>query len=83
MQGGIESPQHYKFYDIIHIKADLNYGLTGGTAQWTGEGVWTATASPSPLCIKFYDPDNNKPTCCCDLADRTLAQVHQRLFSVV
>ena len=54
--------------------ADLNYGLNGGTATWTGEGTWTGTSS-SPVCIKFYDPDNNKPTCCCDLADTTLEQV--------
>jgi len=53
--------------------ADLNYGLNGGTATWTGEGTWTGTSS-SPVCIKFYDPDNNKPTCCCDLADTTLEQ---------
>jgi len=52
--------------------ADLNYGLTGGSATWTGKGEWTATAS-NPVCIKFYDPANNKPTCCCQLSRRTLA----------
>ena len=55
------------------IQADLNYGLTGGSATWTGKGEWTAAAS-QPVCIKFYDPDNNKPTCCCELKQRTLGQ---------
>jgi len=50
---------------------DMNYGLVGGSATWTGPGQWTGAAS-SPICIKFFDPDNNKPTCCCDLAIKTL-----------
>jgi len=53
--------------------ADLNYDLLGGTATWTGEGTWTGN-SISPICIKFYDPQNNKPTCCCNLVKRTLTQ---------
>jgi len=51
--------------------ADLNYGLTGGSATWTGPGEWTADAF-KPVCINFFDPDNNKPTCCCELKKRTL-----------
>jgi len=51
--------------------ADMNYKLEGGTATWTGPGEWTGAAS-SPICIKFFDPLNNKPTCCCDLAQRNL-----------
>merc|ERR1712136_668239 len=50
---------------------DMNYGLVGGSATWTGPGEWTGAAS-SPICIKFFDPENNKPTCCCDLAIKTL-----------
>jgi len=53
--------------------ADLKYGLTGGSATWTGPGEWTAAES-EPVCIKFYDPDNNKPTCCCKLSQRTLSK---------
>merc|ERR1712198_318826 len=50
---------------------DMNYGLVGGSATWTGPGEWTGAAS-SPICIKFFDPEHNKPTCCCDLAIKTL-----------
>jgi len=53
--------------------ADLNYGLTGGTATWTGKGTWTG-ADSNTICIDFYDPDNNKPTCCCGLFKSTLEQ---------
>jgi len=53
--------------------ADLNYGLTGGSATWVGKGIWTGAASET-ICINFYDPDNNKPTCCCNLAMSTLEQ---------
>eukprot|EP00091_Calanus_sinicus_P024791 TRINITY_DN9091_c0_g1_i3.p2 TRINITY_DN9091_c0_g1~~TRINITY_DN9091_c0_g1_i3.p2 ORF type:complete len:141 (-),score=35.01 TRINITY_DN9091_c0_g1_i3:41-463(-) len=52
--------------------ADLNLGLTSGSATWTGPGSWTAV-NGSPICINFYDPDNIKPTCCCDLQKKTLA----------
>merc|ERR1712013_764215 len=53
--------------------ADLNYGLTGGTATWTGTGqsIWTG-ADSNAVCIDFYDPNNSKPTCCCNLAKPTL-----------
>jgi len=53
--------------------ADLNYGLTGGTATWTGTGqsIWTG-ADSNAICIDFYDPNNSKPTCCCSLAKPTL-----------
>ena len=58
---------------ILKSQADLNYGLTGGTATWTGIGqsIWTG-ADSNPICIDFYDPDNTKPTCCCNLATPTL-----------
>ena len=53
--------------------ADLNYGLLGGSATWTGAGSWTAVFS-APICIKFYETVvSPKPTCCCDLQQRTLA----------
>lgn len=51
--------------------ADLNLRLTGGTATWTGSGTWTA-ASEIPICINFYG--DFKPTCCCELEDRSLVQ---------
>jgi hypothetical protein len=53
--------------------ADLNYGLTGGTATWlgTGQSIWTA-ADSNAICIDFYDPNNSKPTCCCSLATPSL-----------
>merc|ERR1719510_1980188 len=41
---------------------DLNLGLSGGTATWTGQGTWTPV-SQDPICINFYG--DNKPTCCC------------------
>jgi len=53
--------------------ADLNFGLNGGSATWTGPGTWTAN-SPDSVCIKFYDPVGNKPTCCCELSTPTLSQ---------
>ena len=52
--------------------ADMNYGLEGGTATWTGKGIWTAAASEA-VCIDFYDPFNDKPTCCCSLQTPRLA----------
>jgi len=52
--------------------ADLNTGLTSGSATWTGPGSWTA-GNGEPICINFYDPKNDKPTCCCDLQKKTLA----------
>jgi len=51
--------------------ADTNYGLEGGSATWTGKGTWTAADSEA-ICIKFYDPFNDKPTCCCSLQKPTL-----------
>lgn len=51
--------------------ADLNYGLTGGSATWTGKGTWTGSASET-ICIDFYGDD--KPSCCCNLMQSTLAQ---------
>jgi len=53
--------------------ADLNYGLNGGTAEWTGAGTWTGSVSDT-VCIMFFDPDNRLPTCCCSLQQRSLAQ---------
>eukprot|EP00090_Calanus_glacialis_P026959 TRINITY_DN4239_c0_g1_i1.p1 TRINITY_DN4239_c0_g1~~TRINITY_DN4239_c0_g1_i1.p1 ORF type:complete len:707 (-),score=115.83 TRINITY_DN4239_c0_g1_i1:41-1879(-) len=51
---------------------DLNVGLTAGTATWTGEGTWTPQAD-KPICINFYDPEDNKPTCCCNLSQQSLS----------
>jgi len=51
---------------------DLKVGLTGGTAAWTGAGSWTPRVE-RPVCVNFYDPENNKPTCCCNLPVPTLA----------
>jgi len=51
--------------------ADLNLRLTGGTATWTGSGTWTG-AHEIPICINFFG--DYKPTCCCELEDRSLAQ---------
>jgi len=51
---------------------DLNVGLTAGTATWTGDGTWTPRAD-KPICINFYDPEDNKPTCCCDLPQQSLS----------
>ena len=55
--------------------ADLNYGLTGGTATWTGQGTWTATPQ-DPLCMHFFpDPvSGDVISCCCQLDKTTLAQ---------
>jgi len=51
---------------------DLNLGLTGGSATWTGSGSWTA--AKEAVCINFFDVLTRvKPTCCCDLANPTLA----------
>eukprot|EP00092_Neocalanus_flemingeri_P014933 GFUD01016128.1.p1 GENE.GFUD01016128.1~~GFUD01016128.1.p1 ORF type:complete len:296 (-),score=72.25 GFUD01016128.1:158-931(-) len=49
--------------------ADLNYGLTGGSATWTGLGEWTAVDSQA-VCINFYD---TTVTCCCELKQKTLS----------
>jgi hypothetical protein len=57
---------------IFLVKADLNLFLNGGSATWTGSGVWTGSTS-QPICINFYDPDKVKPTCCCHLATLSLA----------
>merc|ERR1712119_45297 len=54
--------------------ADLNYGLTGGSATWTGKGTWTGS-STDPVCIQFFpDPSGDIVSCCCDLQTRSLAQ---------
>jgi len=50
---------------------DLNIGLTAATVTWTGEGSWTPETD-NPICINFYDPANNNPTCCCDLPQQSL-----------
>jgi len=49
---------------------DLNVGVTGGTASWTGPGTWHPTAQQS-ICVDFYG--NNKPTCCCTLPQQSLS----------
>jgi len=51
---------------------DLNVGVTGATATWTGEGTWTPQAD-KPICVNFYDPEDNKPTCCCDMSKKSLS----------
>lgn len=51
---------------------DLKVGLTGGTASWTGAGTW-APRVDKPICVNFYDPQDNKPTCCCNLPVHTLS----------
>jgi len=51
---------------------DLNVGLDSATASWTGAGTWTPQ-SDKPICINFFDPDNNKPTCCCNLPQSSLS----------
>jgi len=51
---------------------DLKVGLTGGSASWTGPGTWTPRAD-KPICVNFYDPNSDKPTCCCDLPVSTLS----------
>merc|ERR1719317_1660756 len=52
---------------------DLNVGVTGATATWTGEGTWTPQAD-KPICVNFYDPEDNKPTCCCDMSKKSLGR---------
>jgi len=51
---------------------DLGVALTNGTAEWTGEGQWTPTTE-RPICINFYDPNYDKPTCCCSLSRSSLS----------
>jgi len=51
---------------------DLNIGVTGGTATWTGAGTWTPNTERT-ICVDFYDPGNNKPTCCCTLPQSSLS----------
>ena len=54
--------------------ADLNYGLTEGSATWTGQGTWTGS-SKDPVCIQFFpDPSGDIVGCCCDLDTPSLAQ---------
>ena len=54
--------------------ADLNYGLTGGSATWTGKGTWTGS-SEDPVCIQFFpDPSGTIVNCCCNLDTPSLAQ---------
>ena len=54
--------------------ADLNYGLTGGTAKWTGQGTWTGT-SDQPVCIMFFPSSSGDVvSCCCQLQQPTLSQ---------
>ena len=45
--------------------------LEGGTATWTGAGTWTGDAEKT-ICVDFFDPQHNKPTCCCQLAQPSL-----------
>ena len=55
--------------------ADLNYGLSGGSATWTGQGTWTGS-STDPICIQFFpDPvTGDIVTCCANLETPSLAQ---------
>jgi len=46
---------------------DLNVSLEGGSASWTGAGTWTGAAEKT-ICVDFFDPQHNKPTCCCELS---------------
>ena len=46
--------------------------LTNGTAQWTGAGRWTPSTE-RPVCVNFYDPNHDKPTCCCSLSVSSLS----------
>jgi len=50
--------------------ADLNVGLTGGTATWTGQGTWTGQNGDVTVCVDFYG--DSKPTFCCGLQDQSL-----------
>jgi len=51
---------------------DLDIGLTAATAAWTGAGSWTPMGDKH-ICVNFYDPNNNKPTCCCNLIQASLS----------
>jgi len=55
---------------------DLNIGLEGGSAMWTGEGSWTPGEIPhtdgGQICVYFHDPEDNKPICCCKVGDSPL-----------
>merc|ERR1712002_305051 len=51
---------------------DLDIGLTAATAAWTGAGSWTPKGHKH-ICVNFYDPNNNKPTCCCNLIQASLS----------
>merc|ERR1711892_455488 len=53
--------------------ADLNIGLTSGQVTWTGQGTWTPQAE-DPICVNFFNPNNNKPTCCCTPTQPALEQ---------
>jgi len=48
--------------------ADLNKGLSGGSATWTGSGTWTAIDA-NPVCVNFY---MSETTWCCTLAKSSL-----------
>jgi len=51
--------------------ADLNEEVSGGTATWTGDGVWTGAAT-DPICVKFSSEGGDNVTCCCKLESGTL-----------
>jgi len=51
---------------------DINVSLNNGTAMWTGEGSWTPK-SVDPICIHFYDPQHDKPTCCCNIEQSSIS----------
>jgi len=51
--------------------ADLNEEVSGGSATWTGDGVWTGAES-DPICVKFSSEGDDNVTCCCKLESRTL-----------
>jgi len=52
--------------------ADLNVGLTGGTATWTGQGTWTGQSGDTTVCVDFYG--DSKPTFCCGLQSKSLGE---------
>ena len=54
-------------------QADLNFKISGGTAQWTGTGTWTG-ASENPICFYFFDADDDYYMIfnCCDLESSSL-----------
>ena len=64
----------FSFFGIFDklncVQFDLNVGVTGGTASWTGPGTWHPTPQQS-ICVDFYG--NNKPTCCCTLPQTSLS----------